>query len=554
MKKGTTVKTWSMSRKQSHALPMAKKMILILLTSIFVMPFSSPTVRAQVSRSANYGLYSKDLLKAVKTSQKLQRNSHSDKKEVGVVDAFIAASKKNPEEDGLCYLYLADYYMHRCNVKNFDTAFYCYSRACNNIPEQFDFERNNAYNNLGACYLYMDSIEKAYSYMRLAAERDSVYYNGLASLCLYGGPDYFDPVCAVDYASISMECGLQNDMFPFIYCAKYIVDAISDGTFDKEAFEMFRVGAMKMNSDSDPTAGGAYIRAAAQRNFFPAVYEYGNFLLTGKIPSSKTMEERCDTVKKMIEPLLAASYPPAFHLQAMACQYNHLMMGGMLVSAEGYQEAYPYIEKACKLGYPPLIAEKGRYYQFNLGRICGVDYEMAAKYYNTAASEGYYIANIYLKNMEASKQLRSSVKELISLTSSLTQDIKAFKNKAREDQFVQKCEQQGVVSSAAPQKSKTDNGKTSDSETSVNDKKKIPSTANMIQWRQLNHVYDDYVNMLIRMDTGWDYYSDSRRKDIQSTMRKIRTDWESRGYDSSIRIHESKWETWDGTCTKYKKY
>lgn len=156
--------------------------------------------------------------------------------------------------------------------------------------------------------------------------------------------------------------------------------------------------------------------------------------------------------------------------------------------------------------------------------------------------------------MEASKQLRSSIKELISNTASLTQEIKAFKNKAREDKFVQKCEQQGVVSSVASQKSKTDNSETSDNETSVNDKKKIPSTANMIQWRQLNHVYDDYVNMLIRMDTGWDYYSDSRRKDIQSTMRKIRTDWESRGYDSSIRIHESKWETWDGTCTKYKKY
>ena len=553
MKIGTTIKTELLSHKQNHVSPMTKKMILILLTSIFVISFSLPTVYAQVSRSANYGLYSKDLMKAVKTSQKLQRNTHKDKKEVGVAEAFIAVSEKHQEEEGLCCLYLADYYMYRSNVKNFDTAFYYYSRACNNIPEQFEFERNNAYNNLGACYLYMDSIDMAYSYMRLAAAGDSIYYNGLASLCLFGGPDYFDPVCAVDYASISMECGLQNDMFPFIYCAKYIVDAISDGTFDKEAFEMYRIGVMKMSSDSDPTVGGAYIRAAAQRNFFPAVYEYGNFLLTGKIPSSKTMEERCDTVKKMNEPLLAADYPPAFHLQAMACQYNHLMMGGMLVSAEGYQEAYPYIEKACKLGYPPLIAEKGRYYQFNLGKICGVDYEMAAKYYNTAASEGYYIANIYLKNMEASKQLRSSVKELISLTSSLTQDIKAFKNKAREDQFVQKCEQQGVVSSAAPQKSKTDNGKTSDSETSVNDKKKIPSTAAMLQWKQLNHVYDDYVSMLINMDTGWDYYSDSRRKDIQSTMRKIRTDWESRGYDSSIRIHESKWETWDGTCKTYKK-
>ena len=549
MKKGTTVKTWSMSRKQSHALPMAKKMILILLTSIFVMPFSSPTVRAQVSRSANYGLYSKDLLKAVKTSQKLQRNSHSDKKEVGVVDAFIAASKKNPEEDGLCYLYLADYYMHRCNVKNFDTAFYCYSRACNNIPERFDFERNNAYNNLGACYLYMDSIDKAYSYMQLAAAGDSIYYNGLASLCLYGGPDYFDPVRAVEYALISVKSGLKTDMFPFIYCAQYIVDAISDGTFDKEAFDMFRIGAMKMNSDSDPTVGGAYIRAAAQRNFYPAVYEYGNYLLTGKIPSSKTMEERCDTVKDMLKPLLAANYPPAFHCQAMACQYSHLVMGGLLVSAEGYQEAYPYIETACGLGYPPLIAEKGRYYEFNLGKMFGIDYETAAKYYNTASSEGYYIADIYLKNMEANRQLRSSVKELISNTVSLTQEIKAFKNKAREDKFVQKCEQQGVVSSVAPQESETDS-----SEASAKDKKKIPSTAAMLLLKQLRHSYDNYTKMLIRMDTGWDYYSDSRRKDIQSSMRKIRADWESRGYDSYLRVHESSWETWDGTCTKYKKY
>lgn len=516
--------------------------VIVLAVLMILAPVLS---QAQVSRSANYGLYSKELKKAVKKSQNLQRNCNSDKKEAKAVNALIAVSEKHPEEDGLCCLYLADYYMYNSNVKNFDTAFYYYTRACNNIPEQFYFERNNVYNNLGTCYLCMDSIDKAYSYLQLAATRDSIYYNGLASLCLFGGPDYFDPVRAVDYASISMKSGLQTDLFPTIYGAKYIVDAISDDTFDKEAFEMYRIGALKMNTKSDPT----YIRAAAQRNFFPAVYEYGNFLLSGKIPSSKTMEERCDTVKKMIEPLLAADYPPAYHLQAMACQYSHLMMGGLLVSPQGFKEAYPYVEKACELGYPPLIAEKGRYYEFNLGRICGIDYETAAKYYNTAASEGYYVANIYLKNMEVNQQLRESVTELITLSVSLVKDIKAFKNRTREDKFVQKCEQQGVVSYVPPQKSETDY-----SETSANDKNNMPSTADMIQWKQLKKVYDDYVTMLIRMNTGLDYYSDVMRKDIQFSMRQIRADWESRGYDSTVRIDESNWETWDGTCETYKKY
>ena len=60
-------------------------------------------------------------------------------------------------------------------------------------------------------------------------------------------------------------------------------------------------------------------------------------------------------------------------------------------------------------------------------------------------------------------------------------------------------------------------------------------------WRNASKVYDSYVSQLIRMNTYPEkYYNDNERKKIQSEMKRIRKDWEKKGFN----ITYSEWEDW----------
>jgi hypothetical protein len=60
-------------------------------------------------------------------------------------------------------------------------------------------------------------------------------------------------------------------------------------------------------------------------------------------------------------------------------------------------------------------------------------------------------------------------------------------------------------------------------------------------WRNASKVYDSYVSQLIRMNTYPEkYYNDNERKRIQSEMKRIRKDWEKKGFN----ITYSEWEDW----------
>ena len=60
-------------------------------------------------------------------------------------------------------------------------------------------------------------------------------------------------------------------------------------------------------------------------------------------------------------------------------------------------------------------------------------------------------------------------------------------------------------------------------------------------WRNASKVYDSYVSQLVRMNTYPEkYYNDNERKRIQSEMKRIREDWEKKGFN----ITYSEWEDW----------
>ena len=60
-------------------------------------------------------------------------------------------------------------------------------------------------------------------------------------------------------------------------------------------------------------------------------------------------------------------------------------------------------------------------------------------------------------------------------------------------------------------------------------------------WRNASKVYDSYVSQLVTMNTYPEkYYNDNERKRIQSEMKRIRKDWEKKGFN----ITYSEWEDW----------
>lgn len=60
-------------------------------------------------------------------------------------------------------------------------------------------------------------------------------------------------------------------------------------------------------------------------------------------------------------------------------------------------------------------------------------------------------------------------------------------------------------------------------------------------WRNASKVYDSYVSQLVTMSTYPEkYYNDNERKRIQSEMKRIRKDWEKKGFN----ITYSEWEDW----------
>lgn len=57
------------------------------------------------------------------------------------------------------------------------------------------------------------------------------------------------------------------------------------------------------------------------------------------------------------------------------------------------------------------------------------------------------------------------------------------------------------------------------------------------------NIYRRYSNQLIDMNTNYERdYNDSQRRQIQASMKKIRTEWEQKGYT----FWHSPWENWDG--------
>ena len=58
-----------------------------------------------------------------------------------------------------------------------------------------------------------------------------------------------------------------------------------------------------------------------------------------------------------------------------------------------------------------------------------------------------------------------------------------------------------------------------------------------------SNTYSSYESQLIKMNTYWEsQYNDSQRRSIQQNMKKIRTKWETRGFQ----MFHSQWEDWDG--------
>ena len=425
------------------------KKCFIVAVLVFMVFLTTDLVQAQNTKWNNSKHYSKELKKIQSKSVSLLTSNHKDKKEEGIVNSFRDVKKSHPEEEGLCDLYIADFYMRRSNYPNYDSAIYYYMKADGKLAENMLYEQTVVYNNLLFYYVSQEDFDNAVMYACLSAAIDSAQCGNLARLCLFGGPKYFDPILAIDYCQAAMRMSAKEDLFPLIYCAQYIINTINDNTFDSVGFEYYRQAFIKYNNINTKEESAKFFENAAERKFFPAVVDLATFISQRKLYADKDQKEMCQRAVKMLQPLVDANYPPAAHAAGVATEYANLIMGGALVSASGFKEAYPYFEKGCALGYPPSITEVGRYHELNLGGLYGQHPEEAIQYYNAAEKEGYYQATNLKKAMASRAQLNQSVKDLVHSTVSLVEQTKRTKEMFESKEFAKKYNSKSIHKSSS---------------------------------------------------------------------------------------------------------
>ena len=427
-------------------------------------------IQAQNTRMANSQLYSKDLKEARSELMKLKTNNHKDKKETGMVDKFREVAKLHPEEEGVCNMYIADFYMFRSNYPNYDSSIFYHMKALGNIPDSMPFERYVVYSNLAGYYISQEDFDNAVRYASLMASIDTIYIPTLARLTFFGGPEYFDPILTIDYCQAAMRMGVAEDLFPLIYAAQYVINAIDSNTFDSVAFEYYRKAYCKINSMKTLEESALYHEKAAERNFFPAVTDLATHITNRKLYADKDQKEMCKRAVSLLEPLIAANYAPAAHAAGAATEYANLILGGILVSPKGFREAYPYFKKGCDLGYPPSIAEMGRYYELNQGGLFGLQPDVAIQYYNAAEKEGYYQATVLKKQMAVRLELQAAKMDIIYSTISLVEQSKQTKELFKSREFEKKYNKQSIHKAKSGGSNVAENRKWNQRESDANSK------------------------------------------------------------------------------------
>lgn len=444
------------------------KKTFYLLIALLLVSLTFSNLQAQNTKYNNSSKYSKELKNMWKKSTSLKSGTHKDKKEVGIIEGYREVAKSHPEEEGLCNLYIADFYMYRSNNLNYDSAILYYMLSDGKISDRMPYEKIISYNNLVDYFVSKEDFDRAVSYAELAASLDSAQYRTLARLCIFGGPEYFNPILAIEYVQIALRNGVGEDLFPLQYASHYIVNTINDGTFDSVAFEYNRKAFIKIMRSNTKDEAVKYLEKAAERNYFPAVLDLATKIASRQLCADQDHKTMCERAITLLKPLVDANYPPALHATGMAVEYSNLIMGGALVSPKGFQDAFPYFEKGCNLGYPPSIAEVGRYYELNLGRLFGLNPDLAIEYYNTAEKEGYYHATNLKKALIARAKLDEAKRELFYSTVSLIEQTKKVRETFESREFEKKYKASKIQNGTAANSSSI-GGKNSSSNNVKND-------------------------------------------------------------------------------------
>lgn len=477
-------------------------------------------------------------------------NEKSQKKLIDLCDKRM---KKDPELESVCWLYKGlafspnVLYSRLWDLEKSKE----YLEKAESIMDATDTTLcKDVYYNLGLVY-YHDwaggDLDKAIDYFEKASDLDIKCSNVLGQMYQFGIGVDAEPALALEYYQDCAHGG--GDSYANLYAMMYVMEKIAEGNLDEAAYAKYR-DAIILESRGEGTIYCetedkenvlAYLKEAAEAEFVPAMFELGAYLACNpRMCEESEWLEGLDWLLKAAE----KNYPPAMHMLGYATENLYHRVAFKVPSIDrrlepNTAEAIPFYKKAAAAGFPPSQCAVGLYY-FNNG-----DYASASYWYGEAASVGYARAQTLLDNFDAKveaiqkAQLEAAIQNLSNAVAGFGQSLASA------------CEVfSNNYETAQPAIEKVGYSKSLNE--STKEAKSLTSKASQLDGQKLlnKHIeekaYDGYCNLLSKMKYGYYQYDDKKRKEIQQSMKEIRTKWTSQGYD----FYQNSYENWDGNDRK----
>ncbi len=372
---------------------------------MLLMCFSSHCLKAQVV--IDQSTYSKELKKAIQSGAQKYLRSLDVKDRDKAVSLFEDIIKNNPEEAGVCYMYLSEIYRAQlADNKEDQEIYYNYLLKADellSINDKYPSQKYNIKYNLGLCYYYgyhvAKDYDKAYAYFEEAYGYEKRYGVSLAEIYLFGYGRDIDYKKAIMFYKEAMIAGNPSVSWVHFFELMYMIDQAYLNVLNKDAYDCYsRARSLTYNTKE----GMENLKKSAEMGYAPAMFELGTFFY-----SQPTAEFTQEVAENWIYKAYELEYAPAIYnmgaFTLTKCKNPSKLNPNYY---KYYKEGKELFEKSADAGFPQGQYTIGQWYYLGIDGIVERDLKKAYYYLSLGADglNAYAIAlrDDLLKRLDAS--------------------------------------------------------------------------------------------------------------------------------------------------------
>ncbi len=371
------------------------KKIVISVCTMLLICFSADCI---IANSANDELYSKELNKVIKGAVKKYMKSLLIKDRDIAVSSLNNIIKNNPDEAGVCYMYLAEMYGVNLteNKENHETYFNYLKNAESYLSQVDKFNDLKYYvkYNIGLCYYNAYYVDKDYvkakSYFEEAVTHNKQYGLALAVIYQYGYGVDVDYKKAIILYRDALIAGNQSVSWINLYDFIYMVDQMYLNSFNKDAFDYYIKACQVLDYGKECIN---YLKKSAEMGYAPAMSVLGSYFYSQ--PNSEITKEIAENwIRKAAE----QEFVPAIcNLGVLITKKIENLSKKDTNYSKYFNEGKDLLLKSADAGMPYAQYTIGEWHYFGVEDYVKIDLREACYYFSLAA-KGYNESAIDMSN------------------------------------------------------------------------------------------------------------------------------------------------------------